>query len=307
MTEARLTIQGLAHRYAGIDALAPLSFSLKAGEVAGFLGVNGAGKSTCLRLIAGLMPIQTGRILINGIDRDRHPVRANAVLGYLPDQPPLHDDQRVEHFLAFAGRLHGLRGPALKRALARELERCRLGEVRGQLIGALSKGYRQRVGLAACLLHQPRLLLLDEPSSGLDPVQQEDFRRLIVELGKDCAVLLSSHQLDEIEACASRVLILHGGRLRADLPLLGIRQPSLILRLRAAPSFEQLRELPGVVDVEAADDERLRLRLERADDSLYTTIAREALARGWGLTELTPGGSELAARFFAISQGARER
>lgn len=303
MSQTQLAVQGLKHSYAGREALAALDFCIHRGEVVGFLGVNGAGKSTTLRLIAGLLPIQQGRIRVGPHDRTQHPLAANRALGFLPDTPPLHDEQRVEAFLGYAGRLRGLSGPALRRALGRELERCQLGEVRRRLIGELSKGFRQRVGLAAALLHEPGLVLLDEPSSGLDPVQQAEFRTLVRSLGPEVAVLLSSHQLDEIEACCDRALILHEGRLHADLPLAQAHQPSLVLGLRERPTSERLLALPGVFAVEIMDEERLRLRLERRDPQILSAIAREAVVQGWGLTELTPGASELASRFFAISQG----
>ncbi|MBI2382391.1 MAG: ABC transporter ATP-binding protein [Gammaproteobacteria bacterium] len=294
-----LSIQGLTHRYAGTPALEGIAFALRSGEVVGLLGENGAGKSSLLRLVAGLLPVQAGRLRFAGQDQRR------GELAYLADPPALHDDVRVADFLALSARLMGLSPSAARRGVARELERLDLGELRGRLIGPLSKGQRQRVGLAAALLAEPALLLLDEPSSGLDPVQQARFRALVRELGRERAVLLSSHQLEEVQACADRALILHEGRLRADLDLSCLRQPSLILRLRDAPAFELLRELPGVVDAAGLDGERILLSLERRDESIAPAIAREVVLRGWGLLELTPGGSLLASRFFAILQEGR--
>lgn len=303
MTEILLSVSGLSHRYAGRPALTELSFALARGETVGFLGQNGAGKSTTLALIAGLMPIQQGRITLAGHDRTAAGRAANRTLGFLPDVPPLQDDQRVEDFLRFAGALQGLKGQALSTALARELERCQLGQVRRKLNASLSKGFRQRVGLAAALLHQPPIVLLDEPSSGLDPVQQQEFRTLIRDLADHAAILLSSHQLDEVEACCSRALVLHEGRLHADLPLASLRAPSLLLALREPPALERLAALPGVLDAQALPDGRFRLELERRDPSLNQAIAREAVSHGWGLLELTPGGSVLASTFLAVTQG----
>lgn len=304
MNDPVLSTQGLSHAFAGRPALEDLSFSLRRGEILGLLGQNGAGKSTTLALIAGLLPLQAGRVLIQGLDRAREPLAANAALGFLPEPPPLHEDSRVDDFLHFAAALHGLAGARARQAVARELERLDLGGLRRRLIGQLSKGQRQRVGLAACLVHSPALVLLDEPSTGLDPLQQAQFRQLLRRLAEDAAVLLSSHQLDEVAACCERVLILHQGRLRADLPLAELRRPSLILGLREPPPIEALRELPGVLDVDGLGGGRLRLALARRDAQVYAAIAREIVARGWGLTELTPGENGLSSRFLAVLQEA---
>lgn len=303
MSETILCVQGLKHDYPGHTALAQISFALKKGEICGFLGVNGAGKTTCLRLIAGLLPLQAGQIHIAGHDRAGASSAANRQLGFLPDVPPLHDEQRVHSFLSYVGGLHGLRGSALQSAVSRELSRCQLDRVARQLIGTLSKGYRQRLGLAAALLHRPALLLLDEASSGLDPLQQQHFREVLREVAQDAAVLLSSHQLDEVEAVCSRSLILHRGTLQADLSLHAANAPNLLLTLDTIPCDSALLALPGVQGAVRLDGQRVQLQLDRAEPERYAAIAEAVVKQGWGLLAMNPGGSPLAERFFAVSQG----
>ncbi len=207
-----LELAGVSRRHGARVALADFDLKVERGEVLALLGVNGAGKSTALRLAAGVLRPDLGVVRVDGHDYARAPQAARSRLGYLPERPPLYADMRVADFLAFCARLRGLRG--VRDAVESALARCDLLEVRTRLVANLSKGFRQRVGLAQALIHDPPLLLLDEPAAGLDPVQTHRFHELILALAPERAIVLSTHHLDEARKLATRVAILHGGRLR---------------------------------------------------------------------------------------------
>ncbi|HEY7871350.1 MAG TPA: ABC transporter ATP-binding protein [Rudaea sp.] len=210
-----LQLQGATRRLAGRTIVDGVTFSLDRGSVLGLLGVNGAGKSTTLRMIAGLLAPSAGKVLFDGRDLRDEPALARR-LGYLPETPPLYAELRVDEYLAFCARLRGMRAADARRAVDRVIERCGLGEVRRRLCGNLSKGFAQRVSIAQAIVHDPDLIVLDEPASGLDPVQAASIRKLVSELGRDRAVILSTHLLHDVTACCARVAILHRGRLRHD-------------------------------------------------------------------------------------------
>lgn len=209
-----LRIDRISRTLAGRGVVSGLSLEVERGEVLGLLGVNGAGKSTTLRMIAGVLAPDDGQIRLNGDDLQHHPERARRGIGYLPERAPLHPELTVEEYLTFCARLHGLSRVDAARAVRREIGRCDLGEVARRLVGQLSKGFQQRVGIAQALLHEPALVVLDEPASGLDPVQSLRMRELIGALRETHAVLLSTHLLAEAEACCDRIAILHRGVLR---------------------------------------------------------------------------------------------
>jgi ABC-2 type transport system ATP-binding protein len=213
-----LALENASRTLAGRLVVRDLGLALAKGEVLGLLGVNGAGKSTTLRMIAGILAPTVGHVRLDGEDLAEHPELARRRIGYLPEIAPVHAELTVAEYLDFCARLHGLSREA-RAAVDRVIERCDLGEVRRRLIGALSKGYRQRVGLAQAIVHAPALIVLDEPASGLDPVQAERLRVLVRELGADHAVVLSTHVLPDVVACCDRVAILHEGVLRHEGPL----------------------------------------------------------------------------------------
>lgn len=211
-TSALLQLLGVSRRLAGRTIVDGLTLSLDRGCVLGLLGVNGAGKSTTLRMIAGVLAPSAGRVLFDGRDLGEEPALARR-LGYLPETPPLYAELRVDEYLTFCARL---RAADPRKAVDRVIERCGLGEVRRRLCGNLSKGYAQRAGIAQAIVHDPDLIVLDEPASGLDPVQAASVRELVRELGRERAVILSTHLLHDVTACCGRVAILHRGRLRHD-------------------------------------------------------------------------------------------
>jgi ABC-2 type transport system ATP-binding protein len=235
MTDPLVLVDHVSRRYGVRTAVEDLSLTLPRHGVLGLLGVNGAGKSTVLKLLAGVLAPERGSIRIAGVDLREQPEAARRLIGYLPEQAPCYGELSVLEHLRFAAALRGLARPTRRAAIERVLERCELGAVARRLAAALSKGYQQRLGLAQALLHAPPLLLLDEPSAGLDPVQARRFRELVGALKNECAIVLSTHQLGEVTACCDRVAILHEGRLREDVSLGGLGGDTLEQRfLRVA-------------------------------------------------------------------------
>ena len=214
--EALLELSGLHRRFGAIRAVDGISLTVRRGEVLGFLGPNGAGKSTTMKMAAGFLEPDAGMVRINGIDMWREPLRARRHLGYLPEGAPLYEEMTVRGFLAFCGRVRGLSGAALKRALEQVAERTRLEPVWGRRIAGLSKGYRRRVGLAQAILHAPDVLMLDEPTDGLDPNQKQGVRQLIRAMAQNSAIIVSTHILEEVPAVCDRVVIIAHGRIVAE-------------------------------------------------------------------------------------------
>jgi len=211
-----IQIEHVSKRYGATLAVDDVSFQVRAGEVVGFLGPNGAGKSTLLKMMCTWLPPTSGTIKIAGHDVGKEPLEVRRKLGYLPEHNALYDSMRVDRFLDFMGRMHGLEGKSLEQRLAWVIERCNLADVLHKRIRECSKGYRQRTGLAAALLHDPPVILLDEPTHGLDVLQVAAFIDFIRELAPEHAILFSSHVLSEVVAASDRLLVIHRGRLILD-------------------------------------------------------------------------------------------
>jgi ABC-2 type transport system ATP-binding protein len=206
-----IVVKNLTKYYGDYPAVRDVSFEVSAGQVVGFLGPNGAGKSTTMRILAGFITATSGTATIDGQDVFWNPIEARRRIGYMPESCPLYTEMRVEEYLKFRGGLKGMNGAQTKKRIDYTLERCWLKDQRRQLIGTLSKGYRQRVGLADALLADPRVLILDEPTAGLDPTQIIETRKLIRELGDQHTILLSTHILSEVEAACDQVIIINQG------------------------------------------------------------------------------------------------
>ena len=213
-----LSTENLTRRFASRHGVEGLSLTLKKGEIVGLAGLNGAGKSTTLAMMAGVLRPDRGSVLAGGRDILRHP-STRRMIGFAPDRPPLYPELTVREYLDFSAALRGLRGGAARQAVDRVMEHVRLGDVARRVIRTLSRGYQQRVGLAQALVHEPGVLLLDEPTDGLDPRQTEHFRGLVRGQAESGAALLSTHQMDVIAGLCTRLLILHEGRLVSDTPL----------------------------------------------------------------------------------------
>ncbi|MDI1289148.1 MAG: ABC transporter ATP-binding protein [bacterium] len=205
--------------FGAIPAVQGVSFVLQPGQVTGLLGPNGAGKTTTIRMVAGFLAPDRGRVTIQGHDTIDHPLHARRLIGYLPESVPTYPEMRVREYLTFRCRLFGMDRGVRKKAVEWALDRCRVTDVGSRQIGTLSKGYRQRVGLASVLVHNPPVLVLDEPTNGLDPTQIGEARSLVVDLARDRTLLISSHILPEIERLCSRVIIIAGGLVKADGPV----------------------------------------------------------------------------------------
>jgi ABC-2 type transport system ATP-binding protein len=219
-----ISAQGLCRDFGNRAAVREVNLELRRGEVLGFLGPNGAGKTTTMRMLTGNLAPSAGSVTICGIDMLDRPRDAKARIGYLPEVPPLYRELRVDEYLLLAAKLHRVASPILRPALVKTKQRCGLSDVGGQLIGSLSKGYQQRVGIAQAIIHNPDVVILDEPTAGLDPNQMREIRALIRELGAERSVILSTHILSEVETVCDRVQIMHRGRMVFNDSIDGLKQ-----------------------------------------------------------------------------------
>ncbi len=311
-----IEVQGLSRRYGEFTAVDGISFRVDQGEIVGFLGPNGAGKTTTIRMVTGFLPPSEGQVMVAGHDLLAEPLAARRQIGYLPENVALYREMRVREYLAYRGRLQGMSKTDSRRAIGEALERCLLGEVEGQIIGTLSKGYRQRVGLATAILHQPRVLVLDEPTVGLDPKQIVAIRRLIRELGAKRTLLLSTHILPEVELLCNRVLIIDRGRIVDQGTPDALRErwrgnPTLRVDLKGDPAGaqERLLGLAGVVqgrrlDGPASEEEgevaRWSLECEVGRD-LREEVFRLAVDQGWVLLGLSEDKASLEDVFVRLT------
>ena len=305
MTEEILVaVERLSRRYGEIQAVNAVSFTLGRGQVLGFLGLNGAGKSTTMRMLAGVLAPDAGRIVIDGADLLDQPRQAKQAIGYLPEQPPLYRELTVDEQLRYSARLHGLDRVASRQAVARVKERCGLADVGQRLTGNLSKGFRQRVGIAQALLHDPPVLILDEPTVGLDPVQTQEIRALIRELGREHGVILSTHLLPDVQATCSHVQIMRAGQLVYAGALADLRQrrQSTCLRigLNAPPPTVELAKLPAITRAEELGGGQFRLH--HAAGAVPTqALLDQVRIGGWELWELTPENASLEQIFVELT------
>ncbi len=305
-----IKVENLTKRYAGQAAIRDLNFEVGKGEIMGFLGPNGAGKTTTMRILAGFMPATSGRASIAGFDIFEQSLQARTRLGYMPENVPLYSDMRVTEYLEYRASLKGVPHRRIAERVGDVKELCGVKDVEKKIIGALSKGYRQRVGLADALLHEPDLLILDEPTIGLDPNQIRQVRELIKNLGRQHTILLSTHILPEVEMTCSRVIIIHKGRIEAcDTPenLLGkLRQAGgVVLEAKVGKDdgAEELKKISAVRDVTMDVDGEwnvFSLRVESGAD-VREEVFRLATARHWTVRELTQRRATLEDVFVEIT------
>ncbi len=315
MSVTMIEARGLTKRYGEVEALRDVSFEVARGEVLGFLGPNGAGKSTAMRILTCFIAPTEGTARIAGHDIFEEPLQVRRHIGYLPESNPLYTEMMVAEYLQFVARLRGIGGEEARRRTARAAEETHLEGVLHKEIRALSKGYRQRVGLAAALLHEPPLLILDEPMSGLDPNQAVEIRELIRQIGRERTVILSTHNLAEVQVTCSRVLIVAGGRLVADDTPEGLAARAGKARFELTLRAEGLKEAEVREAAEALEAvERVELRAEgaewtldvvptRGEDDLRAELFRLAVERGWTLLGLARRGENLESVFRQLTSG----
>ena len=303
--------QGLTKRYGARTAIEDVTFRVDKGEILAFLGPNGAGKTTTMRILVGFMPMTSGTAKVAGFDVFDHPLEVKKRIGYLPETPPLYNEMTVREFLTFVAKIKQVPKTAQSNALSMVLERCGLTEIPDRLIGNISRGYRQRVGLAQALIHNPEVLILDEPTTGLDPKQIIEIRQMIKDLSGDHTVILSTHILPEATAICERVIIIHEGRIRAiDSPkelstkLRKSDKISITVREASNSVEEKLRSLNQVIAVireQAPNDKTFILETE-LDTDIREEAARFVVENGWGLLEMKNVSMSLEDVFIKLTQ-----
>ena len=309
-----IRVENLTKRYTGFTAIKNLNFEVAKGEIVGFLGPNGAGKTTTMRILTGYMPATSGRATIAGFDVFEQSLEARKHIGYLPENTPLYHDMRVNEYLRYRANLKRVEGRKVNERVGDVIEQCSLKEKERAIIGTLSKGQRQRVGLADALVHDPALLILDEPTIGLDPNQIRQVRELIKNLANKRTVLISTHILPEVEIMCSRVIVIHQGEIRANDTaenLLKNHRAAGSLRIEAktdgANSRDALLGLPGVREVTEEKDgdySVFNLRLE-ANADLADAVMNLAVFRRWSVRELTRRRATLEDVFVELTHSDR--
>ena len=289
--EILVQVENLSRYYGPHLAVDNISFHVNRGEVLGFLGPNGAGKSTTMQMLTGNLAPSLGKVSINDADMLDQPLQAKAAIGYLPEHPPLYRELTVNEYLRYAARLNRIPRADIPTALDRARQRCGLADMGKRLINNLSKGYQQRVGIAQAVIHSPPVVVLDEPTVGLDPLQIREIRRLIRDLSSEHSVIISTHILPEVQATCDRVQIIHHGRLVLSDSIDGLqrqmRANSLIVGLRQTPADSALQTISGILSTDALGDQRWRVHFN-PDHNPAEAIAATAAEQGWGLFELAP-------------------
>jgi len=289
--------------YSQTCAVSNVSFDLARGDVLGFLGPNGAGKSTTMQMLTGNLAPGGGEIDILGIDLLDAPKRAKREIGYLPEQPPVYRELTVDEYLAYCAKLNRIERQRRQAAIDTAKERCGLTGVGRRLIGNLSKGYQQRVGIAQAIIHTPAVVILDEPTVGLDPLQIREIRALIRELGREHGIILSTHILPEVQATCNRVQIINRGKLVFSETVASLDKrlhaTSLLARFNTTPDIAALQRLPGVTQVDYLDTDRVRIH--HGGDDPSEALIEQSVAAGWRLAELAPERSTLEQIFIDLT------
>lgn len=308
-------VKGLGKYYGDYKAIDDVNFEVNKGEILGFLGPNGAGKTTTMRIITGFMPPSEGTVVVAGYDIVDDSREARTNLGYLPETVPLYTDMTVEAYLAFMGSIRGMPIDRIYARINEVVDVCRLGDYRKSIIGKLSKGFRQRVGIAQAVLHEPKVLILDEPTIGIDPKQVVETRQLIGDLGGEHTVILSSHILPEVSMLCSRVLIIHQGQIVAeDTPkdlaerLQGVEKLEVEIQGPKAEILEALNGILGVAEVTASGDDNRNIYLVQARRGLdlRATISKVVINNGWSLLNLRLMNMSLEEIFLTLTTDEEE-
>ena len=307
-----IEVESLSRYYGTRQAINNISFQIQKGEVVGFLGPNGAGKSTTMNIISCILPASSGSAKIKGFDTFEQSLEIRKIIGYLPEIPPLYPDMIVRDYLNFAAGIRGVDAKKISSAIDRVIEKCSLKDVGHRIVGRLSKGYQQRVGLAQAMVHNPEILILDEPTIGLDPIQIIEIRKLIQELAAEHTIILSSHILPEITQICKRVIIINEGEIAAIDSLDGLTATlrksdrlSLTVRNSEGSILEKLKNLNQVIS--AANGEENQYLIEcTLRSNLQDEIARLALENNWGIEELKPVSMTLEDIFLKLTLEEKE-
>lgn len=304
-----ISIEHLSRHYGHIHAVEDISFEVKRGEVLGFLGPNGAGKSTTMQILTGNLSPSAGQVRINGYDILDQPRLAKAELGYLPETPPIYRELTVYEYLLYCARLNKIPKNQFRSAINSAMERCGLTETSKRLIGNLSKGYQQRVGIAQAIIHSPAVIILDEPTVGLDPIQIREIRSLIKELSDEHSVILSTHILPEVQSVCNRVQIINKGKLVLNESIDDLNQQmqsdNIIIAFRQPPGIQALESISGVAQVNRIDDEHFKIHIEPANDPT-DKIVKMSADQNWHLYELSPQRRSLEEIFMDITSSEHQ-
>jgi ABC-2 type transport system ATP-binding protein len=313
-----ISVKDLTKKYARTTAVDHISFEVQKGEVVGFLGPNGAGKTTTMRVLTCFLPPTEGDVTVAGFDVLKQPFEVKKRTGYLPESPPLYPEMDTVEYLTFVGRLKGLSGAELRRRIDYVCERCYIEDVKKKLLGKLSKGYRQRVGLAQAIIHNPEVLILDEPTAGLDPKQINETRDLIRSLAGDHTIILSTHILPEVEQTCEQVIIINKGKVIAADSVANLQRrarsgESMLVEvagrkgnLDSQAVLQRLEQVAGVTRVLSREQEENRAVFEvesQPHQSVRGDLARAVVEGGWDLNELRPSAGNLEQIFLQLTGG----
>jgi len=306
MEQSILKVENLSHRYSVQWAIRDINFEITQNGVYGLLGSNGAGKSTTMNIICGVLKQTEGNVFIKGIDMRDNPVEAKRHIGFLPQKPPLHTDLTVEAYLTYCARLRQIARAEEGKVVDEVLARCGISHFRKRLIHNLSGGYQQRVGIAQAIIHRPDFVVLDEPTNGLDPNQILEIRHLIKAIAEECTVVLSTHILSEVQATCNYIRMIGQGTLvfsgTVDEFDNYILPNTVFATLVAAPPIEELKQLPGVVDVDELGGSNYRLRFSDSPQEMIERVVQTSVAKDWRLTEVRLEKSSLDDIFAELSK-----
>ena len=290
MEEPIVRVEHLSHRYSVQWAIRDINFEINKKGILGLLGSNGAGKSTTMNIICGVLNQTEGTVYINGIDTHKQPVEAKKYIGFLPQKPPLYTDHNVSEYLTYCAHLRLMDDREVKAAVVSAMKRCGIAHFSKRLVKNLSGGYQQRLGIAQAIVHNPKLVVLDEPTNGLDPNQILEIRDLIWEIAQDHAVLLSTHILSEIEAICQNIKMIEHGNLIFSGTLDefhdSVKSNTCIVKLENAPAEGELGNIPGVIKVKKLDEHSFRLQFEQEGEEEAKRVAEICVTRGWRLSEI---------------------
>ncbi len=307
-----IEISNLSKKFDQFTAVDDLSFEIREGEVLGFLGPNGAGKSTTMKIITGFLSPSVGTVTIDGHDISSDPIRAKSLMGYLPEGAPCYGDMSTLEFLSFIGQIRGYRGKELQQRVDHVIKEVELQSVANQTIETLSKGFKRRVGLAQAIIHDPKVLVLDEPTDGLDPNQKHHVRELIKNLAQDKIVIISTHILEEVTAVCSRAIIISEGKIVADGTPADLESQSKYhqaVSVRLTEAYDLEADLSSVADVsgvELDEEENLTFRILAKDGkSIFTQVSEIAQEKHWPITEFHVSRGQLEDVFRSVTQQTR--